>query len=164
MQAISPAIQMIFYVVQDKKKSSAHCNIKPTTARIDCNLTFHKLFPHATQEDSTRHWRTLVRIWTIMSFNRFRWINSSRSLTRERERDLQLLASYWIPWCQDMRMHHRKSRLKTWLMIGARRRQLFVMYKKARTDIDVCDIPFLLQNIVDVQISNYFKDFMNIYC
>jgi hypothetical protein len=154
---------MIFYVVQDKRKSSAHCNIKPTTAWIDYNLTFHKLFPHATQEDSTRHWRTLVRIRTIMSFNRFRWINSSMDLSRERERDLQLLASYWTRCCQDMRMHHRKSCLKTWLMIGARR-QLFVMYTKARTDIDVCHIPFLLKNIVGVQISNYFKDFMNMHC
>jgi hypothetical protein len=126
-----PALQMIFYVVQDKRKSSAHCNIKPTTARIDCNLKFHKLFPHATQEDSTRHWRKLVRVRTMMSFNRFRWIKFSRSVTRERERerDLQLLASYWTPWCQDMRMHHRRSCLKTWLMTGARR-QLFVMYKK----------------------------------
>lgn len=48
-------------------------------------------------------------------------------------------------------------------MIGARR-QLFAMYTKARTDIDVCDIPFLLKSIVGVQISNYFKDSMNIYC
>jgi len=84
-------------------------------------------------------------------------------LSRERERDLQLLASYWTSWCQDMRMHHRKSCLKTWFMIGARR-QLFAMYTKARTDIDVCDIPFLLKSIVGVQISNYFKDSMNIYC
>lgn len=163
MSFSGPAIQMIFYVVQDKRKSSAHCNIKPTTAWIDCNLKFHKLFPHATQEDSTRHWRKLVRVRTMMSFNRFRWINSSRSRERERERFLQLLGSYWTPWCQDMRMHHRRSCLKTWLMTGARR-QLFVMYRKARTDIDVCDIPFLLQNIFGVQVSNYFKDFMNIYC